>query len=129
LSDWDSALYLRFKKERTQPAIDLANRIRIYRPNKIADIGCGPGNSTEVVKSVFPNASVLGIDHSQSMINKARAEHPYLTFQLGEAEDLPCGYDLIFSNACLQWIPDHVRLLPALMGKLNRAAFLRCRYR
>lgn len=46
MSDWNSTLYLKFKKERTQPAVDLANRVREYMPGKIADIGCGPGKST-----------------------------------------------------------------------------------
>lgn len=53
MSDWNSALYLKFKKERTQPAADLAARLRTYSPEKIADIGCGPGNSTAVLLSLI----------------------------------------------------------------------------
>ncbi len=48
--DWNSEQYLKFKTERTQPAIDLVNRINMLSPKKILDIGCGPGNSTEVLK-------------------------------------------------------------------------------
>ena len=80
MANWNSSLYLKFKKERTQPAIDLANRVRTYHPERIADIGCGPGNSTEVLKFVFPNSEIHGIDNSQDMIDKARKEHPELTF-------------------------------------------------
>lgn len=124
MADWDSKLYIKFKKERTQPAADLANRLRGYNPHKIADIGCGPGNSTSVVKSVFPGADITGIDSSPNMIEKARKEHPELNFQLCDANDLPDGYDMLFSNACLQWIPNHFELLPKLMDKLNPGGVL-----
>ena len=119
MADWNSSLYLKFKKERTQPAIDLANRVRTYHPERIADIGCGPGNSTEVLKSVFPNSEIHGIDNSLDMIDKARKEHPELTFYLCDVNDIQSGYDMLFSNACLQWLPDHASLLPKLMNKLN----------
>ena len=119
MADWNSSLYLKFKKERTQPAIDLANRVRTYHPERIADIGCGPGNSTEVLKSVFPDSELHGIDNSQDMIGKARKEHPELTFYLCDVNDIQNGYDMLFSNACLQWLPDHASLLPKLMNKLN----------
>ena len=119
MSNWNSDLYLKFKQQRTQPALDLVNRIRTLTPHKIVDLGCGPGNSTAVLGSAFPNAQIIGIDNSQNMIDKAKAEHPELSFKLCDAHGLEGGYDLIFSNACLQWIPDHKELLPELMGKLN----------
>ena len=46
MSEWDAEQYLKFQKQRTQPAIDLANRVKQYCPKRIVDIGCGPGNST-----------------------------------------------------------------------------------
>lgn len=124
MADWNSEIYLRFKKERTQPAIDLVNRVRTYSPNKIADIGCGPGNSTAVLKNVFPNTDILGIDSSKNMIEKAKVEHADISFSLCDVHGLGGGYDLLFSNACLQWIPNHKTLLPELMGKLNDGGVL-----
>ena len=53
MADWNSAQYLKFKAQRTQPAVDLAARIDI-NPSEFIDIGCGPGNSTRVVKNRFP---------------------------------------------------------------------------
>ena len=92
MSDWNSTLYLKFKKERTQPAADLAARLRTYNPEKIADIGCGPGNSTAVLRSVFPKAELCGIDASQNMIEKARQEHPELKFILCDINDMICFF-------------------------------------
>lgn len=119
MSGWDAALYLRFQQERTQPARDLAARVQSLKPARAADIGCGPGNSTAVLAKVFPNAHILGIDSSENMIAKAQKEHPELTFRCCDARELENGYDLLFSNACLQWLPDHERLIPQLMGKLS----------
>lgn len=124
LSDWDSAQYLKFKNQRTQPASDLAARLSGRSPKTIVDIGCGPGNSTDVLKGFFPNADISGIDNSPDMIARAESEHPELRFRLCGALELEGKYDLLFSNACLQWITDHYTLIPALMEKLNRGGVL-----
>lgn len=124
MSDWNPEKYLLFQKQRTQPAIDLANRVRDCAPNTIVDIGCGPGNSTEVLRKVFPEAEILGIDSSPGMIDRAKAKHGDLNFSLCSAEDLDGVYDLLFSNACLQWIPNHRELIPQLMEKLTEGGVL-----
>ncbi len=118
MADWNSAEYLKFKNERTQPAVDLAKRVK-NNPKTIVDIGCGPGNSTKVLQRLFPDASLIGIDNSPNMIDKAKAEHPEIDFRLCDAASLEGKYDLLFSNACLQWIPNHDILIPTLMDKLN----------
>ncbi len=123
MSDWNSSQYLKFKNERTRPAIDLAMRIQ-NNPKTVVDIGCGPGNSTSVLRAVFPDAELLGIDYSPNMIEKANAEHPEIKFRLCDALSLDGKYDLLFSNACLQWIPNHDTLIPSLMNKLNRGGIL-----
>lgn len=119
MSDWNPEKYLLFKKQRTQPAIDLANRVRDCGAKTIVDIGCGPGNSTAVLKDVFPHANILGIDNSASMISKAKEKYSSLAFSVCSAENLTGAYDLLFSNACLQWIPNHEVLIPQLMRKLT----------
>lgn len=124
MSEWNSTQYLKFKKQRTQPAVDLAMRVLDHNPKTIADIGCGPGNSTFVLKEIFPNADLLGIDNSMNMIEKAQSEHPDIKFRLCDALALENKYDLLFSNACLQWIPDHANLIPAFMDKLNDGGVL-----
>lgn len=124
MSDWSSEQYLKFKEQRTQPAIDLANRLRGNTFERIVDIGCGPGNSTAVLKSVFPNARLVGIDSSPNMIEKAKKSYPDLTFEQCDAHLLKGEYDLLFSNACFQWIPDHEVFLPGLMEKLRPGGIL-----
>lgn len=118
MSDWNSIQYLKFKNERTQPAKDLAMRIN-NNPKTIVDIGCGPGNSTKVLRDIFPDANIIGIDNSPNMIKKAKAEHSDIDFRLCDALSFDGKYDLLFSNACLQWIPSHDTLIPSLMDKLN----------
>lgn len=128
MADWNSAQYLKFENERTQPSIDLANRIPVRDPKRIVDIGCGPGNSTNVLAQRFPNAHVLGVDFSQNMIDSARAAYPQLEFAICDAsKDLPMlgdGFDIVFSNACIQWVPGHPKLLREMMALLNEGGIL-----
>lgn len=119
MSEWNPKSYLQFQKQRTQPAIDLANRVRDCNPKTVADIGCGPGNSTVILKSVFPHAEICGIDNSETMLSKARAAHSDIVFRFGSADNLTECYDLLFSNACLQWLPQHETLIPRLMSNLT----------
>lgn len=119
---WNPGQYLKFSQERTQPAIDLAARIPLDKPAKILDIGCGPGNSTEVLQRRFPDSFILGIDSSAEMMETAKKEHPNLAFQqcdiTCQLDQLSEDFDLAFSNACLQWVPHHPLLLPRLLKLL-----------
>lgn len=124
MSDWNSLQYLKFEKQRTQPARDLLMRIKAYTPRTAVDIGCGPGNSTSAAAECFPNTELIGIDTSSNMIEKAKSSYPKLKFRLCDALKLDGRYDLLFSNACLQWIPDHAGLIPTLMRKLNEKGVL-----
>ena len=124
MSDWNAAQYLKFKEQRTQPVRDLTAHIHSLNPASVVDIGCGPGNSTAVLAETFPQAKIVGIDTSENMLEKARANCPNLTFVSGDAQNLDGTCDLLFSNACLQWIPNHERLIPGLMGHLNPGGHL-----
>ena len=119
MAEWNSEQYLKFEAQRTQPAIDLANRLKDIIPNKIIDLGCGPGNSTNVLKTTFPDAFIVGIDNAKNMIEKAKMTYPDIDFRLCDLRLVASGFDLIFSNACLQWVPEHQVLLPELISKLN----------
>ncbi len=114
---WDPSLYLEFDEQRTQPSIDLVSRIEIAHPGDIADLGCGPGNSTAVLACRWPQARIVGVDHSAEMLDRARSERPGIHWI---HEDIARWrpenqFDLVFTNAALQWVPDHARLLPRLL--------------
>ncbi|NLM74915.1 MAG: methyltransferase domain-containing protein [Clostridiaceae bacterium] len=118
--DWNSKQYLKFKTERTQPAIDLVNRINLVSPDKILDIGCGPGNSTQVLSDKFPNAYILGVDKSEDMINAAKKNYPDLNFRIcdvsSELPQLDSDFDIVFSNACIHWVTDHRKLIENMLN-------------
>ena len=128
MKKWNAEQYLMFKDERTQPAKDLASQIYLDQPTTILDIGCGPGNSTAVLAQRYPDADILGIDNSEDMITAASANYPNLKFQkFDAAQDLTSlgrTFDVVFSNACIQWIPDHERLIQNLMNLLNQGGVL-----
>lgn len=124
--DWDAAQYLRFEDERTRPSLDLIQRVRLADPQRCIDLGCGPGNSTELVAARFPGAAVEGLDSSPDMIEKARRRLPQLSFTLADLDEWSADgrYDLIFANAVLQWIPDHAALFTRLARALRRGGAL-----
>jgi len=120
-TDWNPNLYLKFDKERTQPSIDLVSRIDIDHPSKIIDIGCGPGNSTQVLVQRWPDSDIIGIDNSPAMIEKAKKDYPNQEWQLLDAgtDKIAGKFDIVFSNATIQWIPDHAKLLKKLHNILS----------
>jgi trans-aconitate 2-methyltransferase len=83
---------------------------------RAVDIGCGPGNSTELLAARFPEASISGFDNSPEMIASARKRLPQITFDIADAANwqAPQQVDVMLSNAVFQWVPDH----PAIMARL-----------
>ncbi len=113
MTQWDPNLYLRFGDERTQPAIDLAARVALEAPRRIIDIGCGPGNSTAVLRRRWLLAEVIGLDGSPEMIERAQRDAPDQQWICEDAASFTAeqAYDLVYSNATLQWIPNHRDLI------------------
>jgi trans-aconitate 2-methyltransferase len=120
MPSWDSTEYLKFSSERTQPAIDLAARIALAAPRRIIDLGCGPGNSTAVVARRWPGAALVGLDSSPAMIAAAQKDYPEHAWLQGDIATwtTPTPFDLVFSNAALQWVPDHARTIPQLFAQV-----------
>ncbi|MDC7125884.1 MAG: methyltransferase domain-containing protein [Spirochaetales bacterium] len=114
--DWNPDLYLKFNKERIQPSIDLVSRIEINEPEKMIDIGCGPGNSTQILAGRWPESKLLGIDKSEAMIAKAEADFPKQKWKIFdvEAEEFNDSYNIVYSNAAIQWMGQHEQLLKKL---------------
>lgn len=121
--DWNPALYRRYEDERTRPAQDLLARVPLTEATRVVDLGCGPGNSTELLVRRFPGAAVSGIDNSEAMLVSARERLPQATFAWSDiATWVPASAqaapDLIYANAALQWVPDHAALIPRLFAAL-----------
>ena len=123
---WSAKQYVAFEDERTRPARDLLAAIPTAEARSVVDIGCGPGNSTELLLQRFPEAQVCGLDSSADMIDAARKRLPQLQFEVAEIDQwVDAGpFDVIFANAVLQWVPDHAALLPALANKLSAGGSL-----
>lgn len=117
---WDPKIYLAFGGERTRPAAELVARVPVESPKRVADLGCGPGNSTALLAARWPRAEIDGIDNSSAMLAAARKSGvPARWIEADVARWAPdCDYDVIYSNATLQWVSDHETLLPRLVSFL-----------
>lgn len=128
MSDWNSNQYMKFERERTQPSKDLISRIEGMDFPRILDLGCGPGNSTFALKSKFEESEIIGVDASDNMLEKARCEHPDIEFKKcflpSGLDEIDGKFDLIFSNACIHWIPEQKELLTKCRKKLNDGGIL-----
>lgn len=119
-ADWSAQQYLKFEDERTRPARDLLAAVPLSGAMLAVDIGCGPGNSTELIAARFPGADLFGVDTSPDMLAAAAKRLPTARFTQADVSQWTPErpVDLIFGNAVLQWVPDHASLLPRLMGCL-----------
>ena len=119
MEDWSARQYLKFEDERTRPPRELLAQVPLQRPRLAVDLGCGPGNSTELIVERFPQSEVVGLDSSPDMLRKARERLPQCKFVEGDIETWTPdpATDLIFGNAVMQWLPDH----PAIMRRLLEA--------
>jgi len=115
---WKPDTYLQFAAPRTRPAADLLARIPTHNPRRVIDLGCGTGNSTALLAARWPGASLEGLDSSAEMLAEARAGDVAAEWIQGDiaAWKPRDAYDVIFSNAALQWLDGHDRLLPRLMS-------------
>ena len=89
MSDWSPSLYARFEDERTRPARDLVAQVPLNTARRIVDMGCGPGNSTELLVARWPEAATVGLDTSPAMLDEARKRLPQASFALADANT--CG--------------------------------------
>ena len=119
-ADWDPALYMKFEGQRTLAARDLLARVPLASARTVYDLGCGPGNTTELLSWRFPDADLTGIDMSEAMLDCARERTPNARFFRKDIADwAPEGPpDLIFANSALHFLPDHDELFPRLMRML-----------
>jgi trans-aconitate 2-methyltransferase len=118
---WSASQYVKFEDERTRPVRDLIAAVPTTDASRAVDLGCGPGNSTEILMARYPNASISGIDSAEDMLRAARERLPDVSFELADVVkwQAPGPWDVIFANAVLHWVPGHAELLPRLVGVLS----------
>jgi len=126
MTDWSPATYLKFEDERTRPAADLLARVPLAAARSVVDIGCGPGNSTELLAQRYPGADIVGLDNSPAMLEEAQRRLPALRFEPADAATwIPAPHtELVFANATYQWVPDHFAQLPRVLAALQPGAVL-----
>jgi trans-aconitate 2-methyltransferase len=115
---WDPTQYARFSDERSRPAFDLLARVPDIDASLVLDLGCGTGELTGALAERWPEARVIGVDSSAEMLAKARA--PRVEFVRADLAEWrpPSPAGLVFTNAAIQWVPDHERLLAHLVAML-----------
>jgi len=124
--DWSARQYLKFEDERTRPPRDLLAQVPLKSALCVIDLGCGPGNSTELLLQRFPQAQVIGLDSSPDMLRQARERLPNCEFAHADLADWspPQRTDLLFGNAVFQWVPDHPAVLRRLLAALPAGGVL-----
>ena len=120
---WNPEIYNQFKNIRYQPFFDLTENISSENLEKAIDIGCGTGEQTKILSEKFENATFLGIDSSVEMLERSSdLQNERLRFKQKTIEELYQSnekWDLIFSNAALQWSDNHDKLFPKLLSLLS----------
>lgn len=123
---WDAEDYHRSSAEQKKWASDLILKLAFKGNERILDVGCGDGKATAEVARLLPNGSVLGIDNSEEMIHFAKKKFPQkrfpnLAFEVMDARNLSFEdeFDIVFSNACLHWIIDHLPILKGIKKSLK----------
>jgi len=126
MKDWNPDLYRQFEAERTRPAQELLNRIPLDNVTCATDLGCGPGNSTELLCKAWPDAKITGLDSSPAMLEQAQRRLPGCAFVHEDIRRWQSSQpqDVIYANASLQWLSDHETLLPHLIEQLAPAGVL-----
>ncbi|MCU0905146.1 MAG: methyltransferase domain-containing protein [Tabrizicola sp.] len=131
--DWDPARYGAFRDLRLRPALDLLAQVPDVPNGDVIDLGCGDGAVGPALAARFkPDHPLIGVDASAAMLRKAAMVegrsggrlYSALTeadIALWAAHTPPA---LIFSNAALNWLPDHAALMPRLAAMLARGGVL-----
>lgn len=123
---WNPSEYLKYENERSLPCMDLLSRISLNNPKHIVDLGCGPGNSTELLFNRYPEALICGVDNSKEMLNAAKKRLPAFEFiQADLSTWRPSkSVNLLFANAVFQWIPNHLDVIKQMLNNLQPGSVL-----
>lgn len=125
-TDWNPVAYARYGDLRLRPAMDLLNAVDGMGAGDVIDLGCGAGRMGAALAGRAAGRSVIGVDASPAMLEKARASKGYDSLAQADIGDWhpPRAPGLIYSNAALHWLGDHRQLMPRLAAMLGRGGTL-----
>lgn len=122
---WSPEQYQRFADHRGRPMQDLLGRVRVGDPKVVVDLGCGPGDQTLTLVDRWPGAQIIGVDSSSEMLARARSldtegQVEWVEARAEEWDPRSVGepVDVLVTNATLQWVPTHLRLIPEWVAAL-----------
>jgi trans-aconitate 2-methyltransferase len=122
---WDPRQYAVFSGHRGRPFADLLARVDADAPGLVVDLGCGPGELTLGLAERWPDARIIGVDSSPEMLDRAReldvsGRVEWVEASAEDWDPTECGasIDVLVTNATLQWVPGHLRLIPAWVASL-----------
>ena len=125
---WNADQYMKFSDHRDRPFFDLMARVTHENPRSIVDLGCGTGHLTASLLGRWPDTQVTGVDSSPEMLEKAvkYTVPDRLRFVHADVREWTpsSSVDVIVSNAMLQWVPDHERLIPRIAGMVAPEGWL-----
>ena len=126
MTRWNPKLYLQYEDHRTRPSVELLARVDVRGPNRIYDLGCGPGNSTRVLRQRWPKADITGVDNDEDMLLAARSSDvkaEWTSADIGAwTPETPA--DLVFSNGSLHWLGNHEGLFLKLISAVRSGGVL-----
>jgi trans-aconitate 2-methyltransferase len=117
---WSASQYVKFEDERTRPARDLLAQVPLEKVTHAVDLGCGPGNSTELIIDRYGPDGVSGLDSDTDMLEAARKRLPGTAFVEADLATWQPRepVNLLFANAVFQWLPNHLDIFDRLMDGL-----------
>lgn len=126
--EWNSTLYDNKHDFVAEYGKGLLEFVPDNMNQKILDLGCGTGTLTAQLSNLAH--TVIGVDSSSNMIEKAQSQFQNIKFMQCDALALPFEneFDVVFSNAVFHWIDDHDTLLKNVYKVLKKDGMLICEF-
>ena len=117
---WNAEDYQKNSNAQFQWAHELIEKLGLKGSETVLDLGCGDGKVTAKIAQCLSTGTVIGIDNSDDMIRLARQQYPHLMFKRMDARALSfdAKFDVVFSNAVLHWIDDHIPVITGIYESL-----------